>query len=174
MSVYWDFRSILDVYPDESGFTCVGITQKGARCRQWMFSGRDLSCASGILDEMGAHKRLSSSYKYLEELAELTLCPRWHRKPGYSQVRSVTMQWKSKIAKHAAEIEREQQLATKIESKRALAEIRNNLVRIRMDLEEDANKDKVCPRIISLLPVLMIDSAGTCCHLPRYGRQDRK
>jgi hypothetical protein len=155
MSAYWDFRSILDVYPDGSDFTCVGITQKGARCRQRMFSGSDRSCASRILDEMDSHKKLSSSRIYLEDLAGLTLCPRWHRKPGYSQVQSVTTRWKRDIAEYAAEVEEEQERATKVKS-RVLAEKKKTEVNIKVKLDKDV--DKVC-QIINLLPTLMIDSA---------------
>jgi hypothetical protein len=103
---------------------------------------------------MGAHKKLSSSYKYLEELAELTLCPRWHRKPSHSQVRSVTMQWQNKIAKYAAKVQREKEKGSTIKSEPAPAERRKNVVNNKVKIEEEGTNDKVCPQTLSLLQML--------------------
>src|SRR5271154_1588672 len=87
MAFLWDPRAVLNTYPDSSGFTCVGITQRGARCRQAMISGGDLCKASQILDTMASFPpRSRHVHDMLSQLAFLTLCPRWHRKTGYSQV----------------------------------------------------------------------------------------
>jgi hypothetical protein len=166
MSANWDFRSILDVYPDRSSFTCVGVTQKGARCGQRMFSGSDLSCASRLLDEMSTLRKLSSSYKYLEELAELTLCPRWHRKPGYSQVRSVSRRWQNKIAK----IEREQEKTAMVKSD-ALADMTKNIDNMIKRLEEIHNK--VCSQFRSLLQTLIALPSALYCQPPESPRTRR-
>jgi hypothetical protein len=61
-----------------------------------MFSGSDLSQASAILTKMDS-QTLKSSYRYLEELAFLTLCARWHRRPERSQIGLVTWRWRQKI-----------------------------------------------------------------------------
>lgn len=145
-----DIRAVLGVYPDRSSFTCVGITQKGARCKNAFFSGSDLSCASRMLDEMNSNKKLSISIKDLEKLAGLTLCPRWHRKPGYSQVRSVSLEWQTKIATYEAKIERQKEKAAMIKSERALAEVKKNSIDIKVKLEEEESYEKVCARLHNL------------------------
>ena len=108
-----------------------------------MFSGLDILDASITLDKMDRHRKLSSSYKYLEELAELTLCPRWHQKPGYSQVDSIAAQWRRTISKFAVKMEREQEKAAMAESKRALKAMKESIVEIKLELEEDEIKEKV-------------------------------
>jgi hypothetical protein len=173
MSAYWDFRSILDVYPDEPHFICVS-TQKGARCGQRMLSGSDLSRATRILDQMDANKRLSSSYKHLEELAELTLCPRWHRKAGYSQVRSVSNQWKRDIADYAAEVEMEREKAAMAKSKRALSKMKDSVVEIKIELEEEATNYKVCPPVLKFSQQLLMILTGTDCQSSGYDCENRK
>lgn len=63
-----------------------------------MFSNNDLDKACRLLDRMAAEEPRSRTVKEtLTQLAELTLCPRWHRKPGYSQVESVAEMWWSRI-----------------------------------------------------------------------------
>jgi hypothetical protein len=96
MSAPRNFRKILDVDPDSPRFHCVGETRGGGRCGQFMFSGSDLSQASAILTKMDS-QTLKSSYRYLEELAFLTLCARWHRRPERSQIGLVTWRWRQKI-----------------------------------------------------------------------------
>lgn len=96
MSVPRNFRIVLDVDPDSPGFHCVGTRKDGGPCGQKMFSGSNLYHASSLLTEMDG-RPLKDSYRYLEVLAFYTLCPRWHRKPGYSQVREVTLRWEEKI-----------------------------------------------------------------------------
>lgn len=158
----WDFREILDCYPDRPGFTCVGITKKGKRCGQRMFSGSDLSCASRMLDEMSCYEKLSSSYKDLERLAGLTLCPRWHRKPGYSQVRSVSLEWRTKIATHEVEFERRRERVAIIKSERALASVRENVSNIKVKLEEEEIHDKVYPQLDTLTQILILLLLDSC------------
>src|SRR5436309_736513 len=98
MSLLWDPRAVLDVYPDSYGFTCVGKTKKGLRCKQSFISGADLSKASRILDTITLWNPKSVDvYDKLSELAYLTLCPRWHRNPGYCQVTEMVHKWYTMI-----------------------------------------------------------------------------
>src|SRR5271169_4871423 len=104
MASRWDPRAVLNTYPDSSCFTCVGTTQRGARCRQAMISGGDLWKASQILDTMASLSPRSRRVRdMLSDLAYLTLCPRWHRKPGYSQVAEMEQKWQIMIDIHCAE-----------------------------------------------------------------------
>lgn len=145
MMAKWDFRSILDVYPDEAGFTCVGTTKKNARCGNFMIAGSDKARAALLLNEMDTRSTLSYSYKYLEELAELTLCPRWHRdKPGHDQVRQISMRWRAEIAAFDTKMEREKKKAAMIKSKRALAKLKKDVNTIKVKLEEEEVENKVC------------------------------
>ena len=154
----WDFREILDCYPDRPSFTCVGITKKGKRCGQWMFSDSDLSCASRMLDEMSCYEKLSSSYKDLEKLAGLTLCPRMHREPGYNQVHRVSLEWRTKIAMYGEEFERKREKAAMMKSERALASVRENLSNIKVKLEEEEANNKVYPQSDTVMQILMLHS----------------
>jgi hypothetical protein len=95
MATLWNPRELLGVDPD-GPFTCVGTTQKGVRCRNFYISGSDLSRASNLLDRMATSDPWDAR-AHLSNLAELTLCPRWHRKPGYSQVESMKRKWWSII-----------------------------------------------------------------------------
>jgi hypothetical protein len=98
MAFPWDPRLLLDTYPDSRGFTCVGKTQRGSRCKQSMISGADLLKASQILDNMSlSHPSSRHVDAKLADLAYLTLCPRWHRKPGYCQVTEIVQKWQRTI-----------------------------------------------------------------------------
>ncbi|KAG4430915.1 hypothetical protein IFR05_013607 [Cadophora sp. M221] len=48
----WNPRAILDVYPEAPGFTCVGTTKKGLRCRNSFIRHQYLVQASEILDSL--------------------------------------------------------------------------------------------------------------------------
>lgn len=100
----WDPRSVLDVWPKSGNFTCVGVTQRGARCRQWMFSAADKREASEILDDMAAlNPQHGVPISLLQELASVTLCGRWHRKESHSQVSRMASIWQRMIRSHCAE-----------------------------------------------------------------------
>lgn len=106
MPVIWDPRSVLDVYPGRSDFTCVGTTKKGRRCGQLLISKSDLERADSILDNL--EMREPSAFSLAEELTELaalTLCPRWHRKESHSQVTEVSQGWANDITRYAADLE---------------------------------------------------------------------
>src|SRR5271170_2523167 len=103
MAQRWDPQEVLDVYPRSSAFTCTGTTKKGTRCGQRMFSRADLSTAAEILDTMAMRRPKSRNLlDELEKLASLTLCPRWHRKPGYSQVSAMVQKWQRMIDNYCA------------------------------------------------------------------------
>ncbi len=105
MAAIWNPRTLLDTFPESHSFTCIGTTKRGARCRQFMFSSADLSEASEILDTISCQPPNSHSvFKVLSDLAYLLLCPRWHRKPGYSQVNEMVQKWQVMIGNHCASI----------------------------------------------------------------------
>jgi hypothetical protein len=115
-----------------------------------------------MLDEMSCYEKLSSSYKDLERLAGLTLCPRWHRKPGYSQVRSVSLEWRTKIATREVEFERRREGVAMIKSERALASVRENVSNIKVKLEEEEINDKVYPQLDTLTQILILLLLDSC------------
>jgi hypothetical protein len=91
MAALWNPRALLGVDPD-GVFTCVGTTKKGTRCRNSFISNSDLAKASNLLDRMATSDPWDAR-AHLSYLAEITLCPRWHRKSGYSQVESMKHKW---------------------------------------------------------------------------------
>ena len=92
-----------------NSFTCVGVTQKGRRCRNPIaYSNRQ--AASDTLDLLGGHDPLSRDTRdELEDLAFYSLCIRYHRReattPGHSQDKTVVRGWKQAIRDHVAEVE---------------------------------------------------------------------
>jgi len=97
-----DYAEILDCFPRNDDFHCVGITNEGKPCGQKMLRKRDLREASTIIDTMNSHQQWSSSYPFLKRLAYLTLCPQVHRKRRCSQVVPVSGRWTAKIMERAA------------------------------------------------------------------------
>jgi hypothetical protein len=101
MSRIWDPRTALDLHPDQPGFICSGITQRGLRCRQSFIANRDKAEASDILDELLTNDDVFDNphrlLPILRNLAKLTLCPRWHRAGHRSQVDTVASKWLSII-----------------------------------------------------------------------------
>lgn len=64
----------------KSYFTCIGVTKKGARCRQSMISNADKSAAADRIAQMiSTSPGDSFELDALRELADWMLCPRWHR-----------------------------------------------------------------------------------------------
>ncbi|CZT12537.1 uncharacterized protein RAG0_16331 [Rhynchosporium agropyri] len=100
MAIVWDPRATLGIYPGEFGFTCAGTTQKGFRCRNSFIRNQYLLQAGEILDTLSQYHlvwlisdepRLLAT---LKTLSWLTLCPRWHQKPGrHNQTLTVTSHW---------------------------------------------------------------------------------
>lgn len=95
-----DIRSILDVYPNDPSFTCVGTTQKGSRCLESFIQNAYLSEADDILDKLpeivGSSGQQYELLSNLRQLAYLTLCPRWHQSK-LPQVEPVAAKWLSRI-----------------------------------------------------------------------------
>ena len=93
---FWDPRFVLDVYPLRDEFSCTGTTKKGLRCGQTFIdmiyeSDRileDLSSKDVVTYGLDERMKLS-----LRELAEQTLCPRWHRNGYQSQTNAVYLKW---------------------------------------------------------------------------------
>jgi hypothetical protein len=70
-------------------FTCIGTTQKGNRCRQWMISGSSKQAAANRLKVMRSDDPGNSfELAQLQELADWMLCPRWHlgKKPQGAEI----------------------------------------------------------------------------------------
>ncbi|KAE8448437.1 hypothetical protein EG329_009502 [Mollisiaceae sp. DMI_Dod_QoI] len=100
MNTTWDPRAVLDINPESGGFTCVGITQQGRRCKNSFISRASLEEAGNILDELPAiarsRRRSAELPPRLSRLAYLTLCPRWHR-DRIPQVIPVAERWLATI-----------------------------------------------------------------------------
>jgi hypothetical protein len=135
-STHWNFRGILDLYPDSYSFTCVGRTQEGKRCGNqiWFLAAADLSKAARMLDDMDNLTSLKSSFPYLEELASLTLCKRWHHD---AQTEQVSMRWKSMIREYARDLKRERERVAALRTKRQLADMKVAALKLE-------NKENVC------------------------------
>ncbi|KAH6716138.1 hypothetical protein BKA61DRAFT_338708 [Leptodontidium sp. MPI-SDFR-AT-0119] len=112
MPHFWVPRGLLGVDPSESGFTCTAIVKpkkkKGQpqeghrRCSLTMFSNESKAQACRVLDTLAQIDVVSESVsegmgRVLVRVAELTSCPRWHRKPGHSQAEAVAAKWKGII-----------------------------------------------------------------------------
>ncbi|KAH7418332.1 hypothetical protein BKA64DRAFT_654182 [Cadophora sp. MPI-SDFR-AT-0126] len=96
----WNPRLVLDVYPEEPDFTCVGTTQKGLRCRNSFIRREYLLRAGVILDalsEISLVQHMTDEARLLailRTISWLTLCPRWHQKSGrHGQTGTVTHKW---------------------------------------------------------------------------------
>ncbi len=74
---HWDPHYLLDVYPQQSGFTCVGTTREGRRCGQSLLKNIHRAEADRILHLLPAPEVFTSSYNdlypTLRHLAWLTL-----------------------------------------------------------------------------------------------------
>ena len=101
--VFWDARQLLDCYPLVGEFECTGITAEGARCRQTFIDRKSESdnilstISSSNIVLQGLNNNMQAQ---LRHLAELTLCPRWHRD---RQVNAVYLRWVRAIDGYIAE-----------------------------------------------------------------------
>ncbi|KAH8700997.1 hypothetical protein BGW36DRAFT_139198 [Talaromyces proteolyticus] len=95
-----------------SDFTCVGVTKKGARCRQNFISSAHKSYAADRIAKMKSSDPGDTfELNALRELADWMLCPRWHRdtlpqggtiaKRWYNELRDAREKLKSQTQKHA-------------------------------------------------------------------------
>lgn len=140
MTVYWNFRDILDVYPEASDFTCVGTTLEGERCTYNIEKYHERPAAGRILDKMDQCKSLKSSDRYLEDLAALALCSHYHRKPGkFYQIDSMISEWRSMIKQY----QKEEEIKATREMKRTVKSLKKQQKVLMDELDEPA-KYKVC------------------------------
>jgi hypothetical protein len=84
---------LMTLAPLSSGFTCIGTTQKGLRCRQAMISNHAKASATERLEVMRSTIPGNAfEMSQLQELASWMLCPRWHsgnaQCPQHSEVAS--------------------------------------------------------------------------------------
>ena len=98
---FWNPPQVLDLYPSPTASSCSGITQRDARCKQPIFSNSDRSKTVMILRDMAYTQPDLISLQTFEHLAYLTLCPRWHRRPGYDQTCEVAVRFKRLAQAHA-------------------------------------------------------------------------
>jgi hypothetical protein len=110
-SAFGDFRHVLDVFPNQSAFTCVGTTRQGRRCRQSFISRSDLAQADRTLNIINQFDIYDSAFlvhiqPQLCRLADLTLCPRWHRDDRYgnSQRDQTVVKWLSMVERYRNEV----------------------------------------------------------------------
>ncbi|PMD36670.1 hypothetical protein L207DRAFT_568885 [Hyaloscypha variabilis F] len=93
----WNARQLLDVYPQEPYFTCVGTTLKGLRCRQSFLKNVHKAEADRLLDLLPPPEHFRSNpselLPTLRHLAWLTLCPRWHQNGARCQADAVASKW---------------------------------------------------------------------------------
>lgn len=158
MQAKWDFRSILDVNPDDDRL-CVGIAKSaGRRCKNPINIG-DRGTAGRLLDEMGRSSKFLSSIEYLERLAGLMLCKGVHNsssRPHLSQVEEVYMQWKSVVLK-------EHRRVRKLQVKADLTKMENEVSKVKQNLElvsatfDAKEQPKVCSRNPTEVLLLITD-----------------
>jgi hypothetical protein len=92
---FWDPRLLLDCYPLREKFKCTGTTKKGARCGQTFIEHKSKSDSDRVLSILSSKDIIANGLddrikNCLRTLAELTLCPRWHRG---SQSNTVYLKW---------------------------------------------------------------------------------
>ncbi|KAF2094334.1 hypothetical protein NA57DRAFT_80740 [Rhizodiscina lignyota] len=87
-----EFFKSLD--PFESEFTCVGTTNKGFRCGQWMISDACKRNAQRRIERMlSANPGTCFELSDLRRLASDLLCRRWHKVGQKSQINEVARHW---------------------------------------------------------------------------------
>lgn len=140
MAVYWNFREILGVFPDSPDFTCVGTTPEGARCGNGFLAKDDIESADRLLGTMDCCKSLKGCYQDLDELAYLTLCPRWHREESHSQVDQVSRRWRIVIAQYEKRLQDEVVQPSIRRANRQLAELKKTAMVLRDGQEEEKHE----------------------------------
>ncbi|KAE9379010.1 hypothetical protein N431DRAFT_553320 [Stipitochalara longipes BDJ] len=97
MASYWNPRQLLDVYPQQPHFTCVGTTLRGPRCRQSFLKNIHKAEADRLLDLLPPPEQFRSHpselFPTLRHIAWLTLCPRWHQNGARCQADAVAAKW---------------------------------------------------------------------------------
>lgn len=135
-----NFRKVLGVDPDSSNPHCVGVRKDGGQCGLPMSNMSDRPRASALLTKMDT-QALTDSYRDLEELAFLTLCSRWHRKPSHSQVGQVATRWRQKIQQFERE---EEEIAMMARSRPALARKEATAEIMKVTVKNGRNEMVIC------------------------------
>jgi hypothetical protein len=88
-------EDLMTLDPLSAGFTCIGITQKGSRCRQSYISNHAKTAAKAQLEIVRSGKPGNAfEMPQLQELASWMLCPRWHNDTAQCpQDRQVASRW---------------------------------------------------------------------------------
>ncbi|WPH02012.1 Hypothetical protein R9X50_00486600 [Acrodontium crateriforme] len=80
---YFDLHTLLSISnPETHKITCVGVTKKNARCRNFFINGADIHEAEHIMADLSTSLRSISDLELrsrLFQVAKLLLCPRWHK-----------------------------------------------------------------------------------------------
>ncbi|KAH8601148.1 hypothetical protein B0O99DRAFT_249789 [Bisporella sp. PMI_857] len=128
MDISYDFRKILDAYPEHN--TCVGIAKTVAGiprpCGNCLNTSNQ-SIAERILTEMNKEK--SASLKNIEDLASVMLCPHQHNnnsKPYLCQVDEVCVKWEAKVKDHQRAVEKEQAKSAAMMKRQELSKLKRN------------------------------------------------
>ncbi|KAK2629639.1 hypothetical protein QTJ16_000459 [Diplocarpon rosae] len=120
MTTFWNPRSVLDINPSEKDFCCTavitskskhGIPQDGPRrCQQHFLKSESKEKAGSMLDALGrvdvvvADSVGEDVAKILVRIAELTMCPQLHQKPGRSQADQVGKKWLRLVKDHVGAV----------------------------------------------------------------------
>lgn len=143
MAANWSFRTILNVYPESDSFTCVSTRPDNPeKChnRRPLLSEMDLAKAGEVLDTMDRCESLKSSYRYLDELARLTLCI--IHSEGDGQIERVSTVWQDKIEQH---MRLEIDIPVRPKTRRSVGRRRTSSITVMTVLKEE-KAEQVCPR----------------------------
>ncbi|KUJ23091.1 uncharacterized protein LY89DRAFT_166950 [Mollisia scopiformis] len=139
MPYFWDFRTVLDVDP-ENDRTCVGTAQKGERCCN-PINRADRATAGLLLDQMDRSKSFKSSIDELEILAELLLCKPVHNnhkaKAYLSQVDTITAEWTIIVEEEYRLMRKRKGKVRAEKAKKELLRMAENARHMKAELEEE-------------------------------------
>ena len=105
--ILWDPFKVLDVYPNVSGSTCIGVNRSrekaGTRCG-WRFASHqfdpsELAAAKRRLDAMSEMHPSEVTSAELHSLAQIALCRDYHQSQAYE----VEARWRAKIQAYLRE-----------------------------------------------------------------------
>lgn len=94
-------EELMTLDPLSSGFTCIGTTKKGLRCKQFMISNSAKHAANERLQIMRSNNPENTfELPQLKKLASWMLCPRWHSSHAQCpQHREVASTWFRELKK---------------------------------------------------------------------------
>ncbi|KAH7397874.1 hypothetical protein BKA64DRAFT_51556 [Cadophora sp. MPI-SDFR-AT-0126] len=139
MAVYWDFRRILNVDPDNH-CTCVGTAKTyGRECKHIVGEKYRLE-GSQVLNEMDQTKSYSKALVNLEDLADLLLCKYDHnsqKKPHLNQIKEVSRKWYAVAKQEYVSLQKEKERAAERRATRELSLMREAAQLMRDELERE-------------------------------------